>query len=176
MLLSCVLNNLLIIITKQTCGFENFAKTYSHLFMLLRKRSLLSKWSTFISAQSRSSSICVSSRTLPFISVIWSVSSALLNLSPRLAKGGSASPTRSSRRDSGVCVCVLLSALLWWLRWVLRRGLCWDSQGSWVRGSGRISGSGWTLLSVPYSLGLKWPDSRWTWDRPPILFCFHRFD
>lgn len=55
---------LLIIITRESCGFENLRKTYSHLFMLLQKKSSFSKWSAFIS-----------SRLVPFISVIWSVSS-----------------------------------------------------------------------------------------------------
>lgn len=70
--LLCFSVRLLIIMARESCVFENFRKTYSHLFMLLRK----SRHYQNEALSSPPSSICVSSRPVPFISVIWSVSSA----------------------------------------------------------------------------------------------------
>lgn len=62
----CGRNGLFIVITTGRWGFEDPLKTYSHLFMLFQKISLLSDGCAFISTQSRPSSICVSSKAWAF--------------------------------------------------------------------------------------------------------------
>lgn len=77
----CGCNGLFIIIATGRWGFKDLIQTYSHLFMLFQKMSLLSDGCAFISAQPRPSSICVSSRawafhqrdSICFFSFVWAV-------------------------------------------------------------------------------------------------------
>lgn len=77
----CGRNGLFIIISMGRWCFEDLVKTYSHLFMLFQKMSLLSDGCAFISAQPQLSSICVPSKawafhqrdSIWFFSFVWSV-------------------------------------------------------------------------------------------------------
>lgn len=66
MLFVCGRNGLFIIISTGRWGFKDLIQTYSHLFMLFQKMSLLSDGHAFISAQPRPPSICVSSKGRAF--------------------------------------------------------------------------------------------------------------